>query len=287
MVQLAGLHVAVVVSILIALLAHLYAKVTSHAMTFAVVQIMNVNEILFVNHKVLTLMFKPRSVPIAMRKVIFGLTLMELLVVVAILTLLVGVILSVFFRAREKGRQITCISNLKQLGTAFVMYAHDHEGLFPPYRSFVRTEIPGLVAEACSSFGADPSFPPVYAPSLLVGSLSPYLKSLEIWFCPSDPYARSDSYFWCIPHQYLSYYVNVRMPWKMTADGWISGTSTRPASEVVLMEDANKGFTDEERKLSPPAYKALFDVHGCEHFEGVNVLYLDNHVKWERHKGWK
>ncbi|MFN4180274.1 MAG: DUF1559 domain-containing protein [Armatimonadota bacterium] len=222
-----------------------------------------------------------------MKRLSVGFTLIELLVVIAILALLAGLILTVFFQAREKGRQTACIFNLKQLGTAFTMYAHDHEGFFPPYRAFVRTEVAGLVAEACSGFGAEPSFPPVYAPWLLRDSLSSYLKSYEVWFCPSDPYAHSDSYFWCIPHLYLSYYVNVRMPWRMTVDGFIRSSSIRPASEVVLMEDANKGFTNEERRLGPPAYRALFDVRGCEHFEGVNVLYLDSHVKWERHKGWK
>lgn len=205
---------------------------------------------------------------------------------IAILALLVGITLSVYFKVREKGRQIACMSNLKQLGAAFVMYAHDHEGFFPPYRAFVRTEVAGLVAEACGGMGAHPSFPSTYAPWMLRDSLYSYLKSYELWFCPSDPYTHTDSYFWCIPHRYLSYYINVRMPWKMTMDGLILSSSVKPASEVVLAEDANKGFTDDERKLSSSAHRTLFDVRGCEHFEGINVLYLDNHVRWERHKGW-
>lgn len=217
-----------------------------------------------------------------------GFTLIELLTVIVIIALLFGLICSVYFQTREKARQTACVSNLKQLGTVITMYAYDHYGFFPPYRSFVQTEIPGLVAEACAGVGATPDVPKFYAPWLLKSVLYPYSRNYDIWFCPSDPYAKTETYYWCIPHYYLSYTINIRMPWKITIDGYIcsSGRIESP-SETILAKDANSGFTDLDRKLSTPAYRVLFDLRGCEHFEGVNVLYLDNHVKWERHAGWK
>ena len=61
-----------------------------------------------------------------------GFTLVELLVVMSILALLGGVLFPVLASAREKGRQMMCLSNLRQLGTAFLLYASDWDGLFPP-----------------------------------------------------------------------------------------------------------------------------------------------------------
>jgi prepilin-type N-terminal cleavage/methylation domain-containing protein len=60
-----------------------------------------------------------------------GFTLIELLVVIAIIAILAALLFPVFAQVREKGRQTSCLSNLKQLGTAMLMYASDHDGAFP------------------------------------------------------------------------------------------------------------------------------------------------------------
>ncbi len=61
-----------------------------------------------------------------------GFTLIELLVVIAIIAILAAILFPVFAKAREKGRQASCQSNLKQLGLAFAQYATDYDGLLPP-----------------------------------------------------------------------------------------------------------------------------------------------------------
>ena len=54
-------------------------------------------------------------------------TLIELLVVIAIIAILSAILFPVFAQAREKARQTTCLSNLKQLGLAHLMYAQDYD----------------------------------------------------------------------------------------------------------------------------------------------------------------
>ena len=60
-----------------------------------------------------------------------GFTLIELLVVIAIIAILAAILFPVFAQAREKARQATCQSNLKQMGVAFAMYASDYDGGYP------------------------------------------------------------------------------------------------------------------------------------------------------------
>ncbi len=62
-----------------------------------------------------------------------GFTLIELLVVIAIIAVLAAILFPVFSKAREKAKQATCVSTLKDLGLAFNMYSQDYDNFLPPY----------------------------------------------------------------------------------------------------------------------------------------------------------
>jgi prepilin-type N-terminal cleavage/methylation domain-containing protein len=93
-----------------------------------------------------------------------GFTLIELLVVIAIIAILAAILFPVFARAREKARQNSCLSNVKQLGLATMMYAQDYDERMPG--SFMTG------AEAIS----------LYWYQLLY----PYIANEQIMLCPSD-----------------------------------------------------------------------------------------------------
>jgi len=96
-----------------------------------------------------------------------GFTLIELLVVIAIIAILAAILFPVFARAREKARQTSCLSNLKQLTLGILMYAQDYDETMP--------------YSVIGAMGGQMYF--------LFDSVEPYTKNRQIDLCPSDDYS--------------------------------------------------------------------------------------------------
>jgi prepilin-type N-terminal cleavage/methylation domain-containing protein/prepilin-type processing-associated H-X9-DG protein len=70
-----------------------------------------------------------------------GFTLIELLVVIAIIAILAAILFPVFAQARDKARQATCVGNVKQIGTAMMLYVQDYDDTYPIYSTWPREAV--------------------------------------------------------------------------------------------------------------------------------------------------
>ena len=112
-----------------------------------------------------------------------GFTLIELLVVIAIIAILAAILFPVFAQARERARMISCLSNMRQMGTALRMYAQDYDEVYPALRL-------GSAIDSNPANQVDDVFND-NAPYMLCfeNELMPYVKNKGVWTCPSNPSA--------------------------------------------------------------------------------------------------
>ncbi len=107
-------------------------------------------------------------------------TLIELLVVIAILGLLAAILFPVFATVRGRARQTSCLANLKQIASAVQMYGQDYDGRFP-YAVDPSDRVTPSIWATYPGFQTEIARLPY-----LQDVLQPYLKSKEVFRCPSD-----------------------------------------------------------------------------------------------------
>lgn len=181
-----------------------------------------------------------------------GFTLIELLVVIAIIAILAAILFPVFAQAREKARQSSCTSNMKQLGLAVAQYVGDYDEAYP------------AAADAsnggnCYQDGATGVWGSTCEANGWILKVLPYVKTTNIYMCPDDTQA-GVSGWWGV---YCSYGANSLVAWSNSVGGFaMSGvfpqpgwggllndhvllsTVTRPSTTIMIYEshadDMNK-----------------------------------------------
>ncbi len=184
-----------------------------------------------------------------------GFTLIELLVVIAIIAILAAILFPVFARAREKARQTSCLSNVKQLSLAFQMYVQDYDERLGRYCSW-------LVGSSWNT--------PNDKTNLNKG-IEPYVKNTQCFICPSSD---------------LTWRYGPNGAWTPCGSyGWsLNATVDMPTlskftvvSETIILADSSTGGT------WMGYYSGAIQNASNRHNEGGNVGYLDGHAKWMKH----
>ncbi len=169
-------------------------------------------------------------------------TLIELLVVIAIIAILAAILFPVFAKAREKARQSSCQSNVKQLGIALASYAQDYDERLHLHRN------------TQSTYG-------------WMDMTAPYIKNEQIHRCPSNN--RAATRVGAVPNVATHYGWNWR---QLGSDTWgrSLGEVTMPA-ETIAYGDSNSYVISWYEYYYHPE-----DIHN----EGTNLVFVDGHAKW-------
>ena len=188
--------------------------------------------------------------------------------VIAIIAILAAILFPVFAQAREKARQTSCASNVRNLGTAVLLYVQDYDETLP------------LAAYATSGFNF-----------LVWHDLTdPYVKNKQIWHCPSSSLQKTDSGGKITTHfgYNVRYLTNIR-PDFSNANGHtaVSMAAVEQPAETVLLADAKASISpswcgDDGKHMLPPSQASAhcWGRPSFLHSEGSNVLWLDGHAKW-------
>lgn len=190
-----------------------------------------------------------------------GFTLIELLVVIAIIAILAAILFPVFTRARESAKRTACLSNLKQLGVAMMMYAQDNNDHYPPTNIYNWP------------FGDWNDDRPALGPRLL----EPYIKNSKIFFCPSNAYF-STTLFWGPGKPYFigyCYWANYKNP-NAGLDNNPEAIAERPGNYPNSMLFSDMNILD-----------SYWTSHVTGKLEGGANLYNDGHVLWKNRSDMK
>jgi prepilin-type N-terminal cleavage/methylation domain-containing protein/prepilin-type processing-associated H-X9-DG protein len=230
-------------------------------------------------------------------------TLIELLVVIAIIAILAAILFPVFAQAREKARQTSCLSNMRQIGTAAMMYVQDFDETWPMTVSVVGT---ANTAYNTIYTPAPRLAPPPASPatrSLWANSMEPYLKNWQVWSCPSgiNSFQFGETSIEQTRNLGFSYSINAYV------NAWSNAAITKPAETVAFTEmgklrlqgyfapfplPAEGGcatvtstvpwqFNRMNRSLCAFTFQTTAN-NWWNHGQGTNLTYADGHVKWVR-----
>ena len=190
-----------------------------------------------------------------------GFTLIELLVVIAIIAILAAILFPVFAKAREKARQSSCLSNIKQLTLASMQYAQDYDERMVYNFSYMPTGV---------------------ALYWWYDVLQPYMKSTQITLCPSTS-GSAGQYNYLRPPglpnpALLCYGVNAMYVSMSFGNGIAMGSIEAPSTTIWIVDSREPELNQAARTDwgSTDGIGRIAKVHN----DGANWGFCDGHAKW-------
>jgi prepilin-type N-terminal cleavage/methylation domain-containing protein/prepilin-type processing-associated H-X9-DG protein len=189
-----------------------------------------------------------------------GFTLIELLVVIAIIAILAAILFPVFAKAREKARQTSCLSNVRQIATATISYVEDYDETYPAQYS---------IGGAAWNAG-------------FVWQVQPYMKNKEIFVCPSW---RQPIWMRCTWNQEVStYQYNIQAEGDVIWAYYPPNYITTGLLQAAIEAPSSKVHTSEANMNCGvwwPTCQQWWCVKPLDlHNGGANNSFFDGHAKW-------
>lgn len=236
-----------------------------------------------------------------------GFTLIELLVVIAIIAILASILFPVFARARAKGAEVTCLSNMKQVGIALAMYQSDSNGTWSPACTYeTAAPPPGIPYNAAKWWiGWDNNNDPGQSPKGDMTKKQKYRTHEGL----IDKYLKSDAVKKCPASEANAQMILCGNMWYPALSGYGYSQEYGPFSKTLVnMGDYWLCRGVRESEFEGPSYTILawehwFRVPVCNfleppkwinnppqtggyrehfqfvHYDGANVLWADQHAK--------
>ena len=205
-------------------------------------------------------------------------TLVELLVVIGIIALLVAILLPALNRAQEAGRRTQCLSNHRQLVTAWMMYADDNKGHLVNAHPGLGDPLPWVVATTIlnPNGGGTLAVQGNSDNAIKYGALFKYTRSLGVYHCPGDEGFHK-----------ISYAINCWLNGEGSFAGFIKKRAEigRDEQTFVFIDEndsrniGNQGYNQGSFAIRTTG-DTWVDYPGTWHNNGVCLGFADGHAEY-------
>jgi len=177
------------------------------------------------------------------------------LVVIAIIAILAAILFPVFAKAREKARQTSCLSNVKQMALGMLQYAQDYDERMP------------ITWSTSANVAGHWYYGPTYWAQLWRDQIYAYVKNYQVYTCPSHSTTSANSY---------AMNAGLNSNWGENGSGVSLGAIVSPSECLMIVECLGDYHTKPSWIVDYPNSCGL----ATRHNDGLNVGMCDGHAKW-------